>query len=131
MTETNTKSQARTARKLADVKGQDGWNLVDGYFLYYDHGLMAFTPAIRADTGEMVVCLSEAVADEVKQLLEPERRPKIKIGSKPFLTDGRTGFFIDETLRDEAEEVNVLSHLDVDRLCCGHLEPFRLAPNVL
>ena len=108
-------------------KGQFGWALVDGFFLHYDHGLFAFTPIIRSDTKEMVVCLEQSVTEQVLALLETDRRDKVKIAKKPFLTDGVTGFFVDDNLRDDSPELKVVTSLDVEMHCTGNIEPYKIA----
>ena len=111
---------------LADVMGQKlpDFAVVEAYYLRYDHGLMAFTPAIRRDTREMVVCLNLTEIKEVGSLLEAGRREKAVVESRLFLTNGQLGFFLDPELKGKAKAVNVVSHQDIELRCMSDIEPY-------
>ncbi len=106
-----------------------GFQLVKGYFLELEHGLMGFFPAIIASSEKIVVCSDILLLKKVWELL-PKRPAKLREVLLLADVEQRFGFDVQSQYREKAEPVHILSTGEFSELS-QKPDSFKWSPGLL
>jgi len=119
-------------KKLGEIMNQDlaGFQLVIGYFLEIDHGLMGFHPALIAATRQIVVCLDRNTLKKVWELLP---RTKAKVTEFLLVANIKEGFGFDLQNEEKTNTtyLRIFSEEAINTLIAGQEKPFAWTPGVI
>jgi len=104
-------------KNLGEMTGKDlaGFQLVKGYFLELEHGLMGFFPALIASNNKIVVCSDILLLEKVWELL-PKKPAKLRDVLLLADIDQRFGFDVQSQHGEETEAIHILSEAEFSGL---------------